>query len=241
MSKGLKLAAIFSSFMIAGCCYAQSIHTNNLFSKYFDVSGSATLASNYIWRGVSQTDNAPAAQASMDLNSKMGVYLGFWGSNVNFSDSVADTATSELDLYVGYKNSFKHIDYDIGFLRYIYPRTTRIDWNEPYLKLGYKWFSIGIHYSPNYSMLNEHSFYYNVGAHYTFPTTKIKDLTVGASIGRSTISGTLSDLSYTDYRIYASKNLTKHLSLSVEWTNTNANPSTNLNDSHFAGSLSLSL
>lgn len=238
MSNLKTLVCLASATLALSTCVAANA---NSLGKYLSYSGSANITSNYLWRGLSQTDNSPAVQASMELNSTVGIYAGVWGSNVNFNDSAYNTATSEIDLYAGYKNSIHGFNYDVGFLRYVYTRTTRIDWNEPYLRLGYKWFSAALHYSPNYSMTGEHSFYYNFGAHYTLPQQMITDLTLGTSIGRSEFSGVLSNANYTDYRVYATKGLTKNLNLTVEWTNTNINPSTNLNDSHFAASLALSL
>ncbi|MGA1561914.1 MAG: TorF family putative porin, partial [Gammaproteobacteria bacterium] len=48
----------------------------------FDLSGNMALTSNYIWRGVSQSDDDPAIQGGLDLAHESGVYAGVWASNV---------------------------------------------------------------------------------------------------------------------------------------------------------------
>ncbi|TMP43217.1 TorF family putative porin, partial [Pseudoalteromonas sp. S1688] len=60
-------------------------------------STTITAASDYTFNGVSQTDNDPALQASLDYAYDNGVYAGVWASNVDFGD---DT-DFELDAYVG--------------------------------------------------------------------------------------------------------------------------------------------
>ncbi len=60
-------------------------------------SASAALTTDYIWRGVSQTNNDPAIQGSFDLSHESGIYAGVWGSNVEFGDQ--DTSM-ELDVNV---------------------------------------------------------------------------------------------------------------------------------------------
>ena len=50
-------------------------------------SATVTFATDYVFRGVSQTDNKPAVQGSFDYKHPSGAYLGIWGSNVDDSIS----------------------------------------------------------------------------------------------------------------------------------------------------------
>ncbi len=68
-----------------------------------EISGNVSMASDYIFRGVSQTDNQMAVQGGFDYEHESGAYIGTWASNVdsNFFDNHTDPEI-ELDLYAGY-------------------------------------------------------------------------------------------------------------------------------------------
>ena len=51
--------------------------------KTFAISGSATVASDYVWRGLSQTWGKPTAQVGLEAGFGDGFYLGFFGANVS--------------------------------------------------------------------------------------------------------------------------------------------------------------
>ena len=42
------------------------------------------LYSQYIFRGLTQTDRKPALQGGVDLTHSSGFYLGAWGSNISW-------------------------------------------------------------------------------------------------------------------------------------------------------------
>lgn len=65
-----------------------------------DVSGSVAITTDYIYRGISQTDGQPAAQAGAQFHSSAGWNAGMWASSVDFQNG-ADLAY-ELDLQAGY-------------------------------------------------------------------------------------------------------------------------------------------
>ena len=48
------------------------------------VEGTATLTSDYVWRGSSQSDGDPAVQAGLKLSAGTGWYASAWGSGVSF-------------------------------------------------------------------------------------------------------------------------------------------------------------
>jgi len=62
------------------------------------ISANVAATSNYVWRGMTQSDDAPAIQGGFDLEYK-GFYVGTWGSSVQFGDT---TTAMEADLYAGY-------------------------------------------------------------------------------------------------------------------------------------------
>ena len=53
------------------------------------------LTSDYLWRGISQSDKNIAASAGIDYASDSGFYLGSWASTLH-------SGSYELDLYAGF-------------------------------------------------------------------------------------------------------------------------------------------
>jgi uncharacterized protein (TIGR02001 family) len=118
-------------------------------------TGNMTIASEYIYRGIGQTNRKPALQGGFDYAHSSGVYVGLWGSNVSWlSDGNSDVSSSlEIDVYGGYRGSFaSDFSYDVGVLTYNYPGTfpagyTDADTTEVYGSLGWKWISAKYSYS----------------------------------------------------------------------------------------------
>ena len=57
----------------------------------FTLSANMTLASQYRYRGLMQTNNKPAIQGGFDLAHSSGLYLGNWNSSISW---LGDTATA---------------------------------------------------------------------------------------------------------------------------------------------------
>lgn len=83
-----------------------------------EFSGNVTVVSDYLFDGVSQTDNKPAVQVGLDYALESGLYFGFWGSNVDFPD-YGDTGI-ETDWYVGYGWGDEAVAFDVGAVLYKY-------------------------------------------------------------------------------------------------------------------------
>ena len=58
------------------------------------IEANVGIASDYVFRGFSQTDEEPAISGGFDYGFDNGFYLGTWASNVNFGDD----ASMEWDL-----------------------------------------------------------------------------------------------------------------------------------------------
>jgi uncharacterized protein (TIGR02001 family) len=111
-----------------------------------DVNANMAIASNYIWRGMTQSDDSPAIQGGIDLGYK-NFYAGVWGSNVEYGNS--SEASMELDIYAGYADKFYGLDYDIGAISYIYPNESKeLNFAEIYFGLSknFETFEIGAKY-----------------------------------------------------------------------------------------------
>ena len=101
-----------------------------------EITTNLGATSDYRYRGISQTQNAPAIQGGIDYTNKNGFYAGNWNSSVS-SLVYANGAGIETDLYAGYKKEIKGITLDVGSYNYFYPRAsvnkTNYDTREVYV------------------------------------------------------------------------------------------------------------
>lgn len=131
--KGNKMKQVLLALlMAAGVTVAQA-----------QVSGNLGLTSDYRFRGISQSQNAPAVQGGVDYAHSSGLYVGNWNSSVS-SQVYTNGAGVESDLYAGWKKDvYKGITIDIGSYNYFYPRATatgtgaNFDTYEAFAGLGY--------------------------------------------------------------------------------------------------------
>lgn len=120
-------------------------------------SGNAVLLSDYVFRGVSQTQGKPAVQATLDLVHASGAYLGLFGSSVS-NAAYNNSSGVEIDLYAGYRFPLSEGgNIDAGLVTYWYPGAyyraggEKIDYHTQDVKLGwnsgsfnlYGWVTVG--------------------------------------------------------------------------------------------------
>ncbi|WP_309644492.1 TorF family putative porin [Phenylobacterium sp.] len=79
------------------------------------VSFNLGVASDYVFRGVSQTDESLQVFGGGDLTAGQ-FYAGVWGSNVDFHDST----DAEIDVYAGFKPTLGPVTLDLGVIYYGY-------------------------------------------------------------------------------------------------------------------------
>jgi uncharacterized protein (TIGR02001 family) len=96
-----------------------------------EVTANIGYMSEYIFRGISQSDSS--AMGGLDLKAN-GFYLGTWGADVGEG--------LEVDLYGGYNGSIGDVSFGIGGTYYTYTDDFDDDYQEVNLSLGYKIFSI---------------------------------------------------------------------------------------------------
>jgi hypothetical protein len=122
------------------------------------ISGAATIASDYRYRGVSQTDKEVAVQAGITVTHESGVYVGAWGSNLAGWGTFGG-ANIELDTYLGYKTSIGGggtIDVGVTYIQF--PGGADVtDFFEGYAKLsgtvGPATLTAGVFYAPEQESL----------------------------------------------------------------------------------------
>jgi len=184
-----------------------------------DITGNVAMTSDYVFRGISQTDNQMAIQGGLDYAHESGIYVGTWASNVSpdFFNGAGNDPQIELDLYGGYSGSLGNgIGYDLGYIRYQYPGYKDANTNEIYVKGSYNNFSASLNYSDELDFLpsSESAWYLAGGYDMTLPVADIGlSVHVGYSFGdafdvavSTPAKYGLTD-SYTDWSLGLSKSL----------------------------------
>ena len=147
--------------LTVGAC-VPGVGTSSAFAATF--SGSVALTSDYVWRGSSQSDGDPAAQAGFKASTDAGWYGSLWGSAVKFP--AAMDAHSEFDLSAGWSGSLTpDFTVDLNLTNYRYPSTAAdLDWVEAIATLTLKqnqWLTVG--YSNNALASGERGTYAQIG------------------------------------------------------------------------------
>ncbi|HEY7609968.1 MAG TPA: TorF family putative porin [Alphaproteobacteria bacterium] len=125
---------------------------------------SATIAfwSNYRFRGISQTSNAPGYNGSLDFEQEVlpwaTFYAGIWASNINFNGGLKPRV--EVDVYGGFKGKvFEKLSWNVQLIGYLYPGSTAsqalnyfevmpsLSWDFGFMEVGG-----GVAISPNYTV-----------------------------------------------------------------------------------------
>lgn len=195
----------------------------------YTLTANLTLATQYRYRGLMQTDNKPAIQGGFDFTHPSGFYLGNWNSNISWlSDSNPDvSAPVEMDFYGGYRGKLgADLPFDLGALKYYYPGDypsgyTNPDTTELYGALGHG--STSFKYSYAVSNLfgfakSKGSQYYDLSGNYELG---IWALTLNAHIGYQYVRN-VDHASYYDWKLGLTRDLGNALAVSVAYIGTDA-------------------
>lgn len=141
-----------------------------------ELSANVALTTDYVFRGISQTDESPAIQGGFDVACGP-FYAGVWASNLDFGGDttlggeMVDVANIEIDWYGGITHTVpifgRDVEFDLGVIYYTYPNAFdsisavngvlgELDYWE--LKFGWSYtilrdlgVSTTIYYSPEYT------------------------------------------------------------------------------------------
>jgi uncharacterized protein (TIGR02001 family) len=188
--------------------------------------------SQYIFRGLSQTDYKPAVQGGVDYAHSSGLYVGVWASNIQWlRDFGISTGQAEIDIYGGYKKTFAE-DYtvDVGFLRYQYPGSVHEGFTNPNTTEMYvagSWKFVTLKYSQALTNAfgnadSEGSYYVDLTA--AIPVAETWTLTLHA--GRQKFKGPSADqATYNDFKAEIAKDFGNGISAGGGATTTDADES----------------
>lgn len=193
-----------------------------------EVSGSVTVVSDYLFRGVTQTNEKPALQAGVTWEHESGFYVGGWGSSISWlADSDPDVSSQvELDGFVGYAGEFgdSGFGYDVGANYYWYPGRYPAGYNDPdtlEVYFGLSWNVLSAKYSYATTDLfgipdSDGSAALDLGADWEFDG----GWSVGVAYGRQWVSGYGGELDYDYWKVAAGKSFENGFGIGLEWHDT---------------------
>lgn len=234
MLKKTVIAGLVAGALGSGLAQAQapaSPHT---------ITGNIGFYSQYIFRGLNQTDKEPALQGGLDYSHSSGFYLGTWASNVSWLrdfGAYSGGGSLEMDFYGGFRGPIGKSDfgYDVGLLYYYYPGTvipggTKADTVELYGALTWKWLSGKYSYSidnKTFGVSNsDGTWYLDLSAN--FPVNDKFSIQAHYGVQEfdgSTPAGVSNDsfASYKDWKIGATYALPKDFTIGAFYTDTDMN------------------
>lgn len=113
-----------------------------------DWSANIAVSNNYIWRGLTQSENAPAVSGGIDYAGANGFYAGTWVSNVSYAPG--DVFSYEHDVYFGMSGETAGgVGWDVGYLYFNYDKEAEFDFGEVYGSISYGGFGLGINILAN--------------------------------------------------------------------------------------------
>lgn len=177
----LSLVATAASLALGGTAMAQDDMTP---SFSFNVGA----ASDYVFRGASQTDEDPQVFAGADVSAGS-FYAGVWASNVDFLDST----DAEVDVYAGFKPTVGAVSLDLGAIYYGYvnaPSGSDYAYWEfkaaGSVAAGPATVGLAAYYSPDFFGAVDEALYYEVNAAMPLGESKFS---VSGALGRQELEG----------------------------------------------------
>ncbi len=165
-------------------------------------SWNAAATSEYMFRGISQTDDHPAIQAGAGYSFSNGLYVGGWVSNVDFGGADEDT-DAEIDTFIGWNGDLGPTNLDVQLVRYNYvgePDGVDYAYNELIGKLTFaESYSATLGYTNDYLNTSTDSIYAAVGGSWEVGA----GVNLTAGLGYTTVQGP--EDGYLDYSVGANR------------------------------------
>jgi uncharacterized protein (TIGR02001 family) len=189
-----------------------------------------SLSTDYLFRGISQTRNRPAAQGTFDLAHEGGFYVGAFVSNATFLGNPYNDTRQELDLLAGYRFVIGNVNLDIGYIAYLYPGQTKPEGTQlnEYQEVALRAMSqvtdalklsAAFNFSPNFFGRSGNGYYLEGGADLSLPLGFIGFGRLGYQwIENNARFGTPN---YLWYGVGVQREVVLGLSLAVGWYGTN--------------------
>jgi hypothetical protein len=97
----------------------------------WDIAFGSGIVSDYIFRGITQSNHHPSVGAYFEprykVNPNLELYVGMAGASISFPNRAA----AEIDFYAGFRPTFGKLALDFGVFYYWYPGGTCFNANAP--------------------------------------------------------------------------------------------------------------
>lgn len=205
------LTAAAGALALAGPAQAQD--------RPLDLTFNIGAASDYVFRGVSQTDENPQIFGGADMTlGKIG-YAGVWLSNVDFNNGT----DLEYDLYAGVKPTLGFVSLDLGVIRYGYtgqpsgPDADYVEWKlAGSIPAGPATLGAAVFYSDDFFGETGPATYYEVNGSFAVPSTKFA---ISGALGRQQVRG---PLDYATWNLGVGYAFTDRIGMDLRYWDTDA-------------------
>ncbi|MFD1215279.1 TorF family putative porin [Microbulbifer celer] len=133
----ISLQTLFFFLSVLGVACQVTAQEEEKSDGFGTFGGSLLIASDYMFRSISNSNLRPAVQGDFNWSHESGLYAGLWASNTDFG-GVGNSM--EIDPYVGFTRDIGESDFnfDIGYWSYNYPGSkSSLDYGEVYTYLNY--------------------------------------------------------------------------------------------------------
>ncbi len=218
----IALAAAAATVALSGAAMAEELK----------LSYNVGVVSDYVFRGVSQTQEDPAIQGGVDATYGIG-YAGVWASNVDFG---ADDPSAEIDLYAGVRPTLGDTSLDLGVLYYGYVKDKGLTpGSYSYVELkaaasrpiGPATVGVAAYYSPEFPGKTGSAIYYEVNG----SVPLMEKLTLSGALGHQEINKAGD---YATWNVGLTYAVTDKLGLDVRYSDTDEHSYGKIYDSRVA-------
>ncbi len=206
MKNLIKLGAL-ASLVIVSFAMARPAMAQAGAASDWTFQGNVTGVSDYVFRGISLSDQNPAVQPSFTVSHSSGFYGNVWGSSNDDFNNPGDGINKEVDYTLGWSRDVaKDANIDLHAVRYTYPGSNPgfgIDYNEYFVKATFfKNYFAMFSYANDYANSGHSATYYQIGGSWGLGETGI---TVNATAGYSDLNNVVHD-SYYNYLVGLGRN-----------------------------------
>jgi uncharacterized protein (TIGR02001 family) len=149
----------------------------------------AAIASEYVFRGIAQSDDGPVYQVLAEIGSDRGVYAGVWASRVEYP---FDDRSREVDWFAGWQRRISDaVALDVSLVRYTYDAAfvgDDTDWTELQIAahLDERW-SFLIAAANGWLATDERTYVAEATYRYPLPAELVLDATYGEQFANAAI------------------------------------------------------